>query len=69
MHDAEPTTLLHMAVRNDYPDVVAWLLERGADPNLVDGNGLTPKQVAVTADRSDAVRELLALGPAETQWE
>ena len=69
VHDAEPTTLLHMAVRNDYPDVVAWLLERGADPNLVDGNGLTPKQVAVTADRSDAVRELLALGPAETQWE
>ena len=62
VHDAEATTLLHMAVRNDYPDVVAWLLERG--PDLVDANGLTPKQVAVTAERSDAVRELLGLEPA-----
>ncbi len=63
VHDAAPTTLLHMAVRNDYPDVVAWLLERGADPNLVDANGLTPKGVAVTTDRSDAVRKLLGLEP------
>ena len=35
-----------------------------ADPDLVDANGMTPKQVAVTADRSDAVRELLGLEPA-----
>ena len=65
VHDAEPTSLLHIAVRNDFPDVVAWLLERGADPDLVDANAMTPKQVAVTADRSDAVRELLGLRPAE----
>ena len=65
VYDAEPTSLLHMAVRNDFPDVVRWLLERGADPDLVDANGLTPKQVAVTTDRSDAVRELLGLEPKE----
>ena len=59
--DAEPTSLLHMAVRNDFPDVVKWLLERGADPDLMDANGVTPKQVAITAERSDAVRELLGL--------
>ncbi len=65
VYDAEPTSLLHMAVRDDFPDVVRWLLERGADPDLVDANGITPKQVAVTTDRSDAVRELLGLEPAE----
>lgn len=65
VHDAEPTSLLHRAVRDDFPDVVQWLLERGADPDLVDANGMTPKQVAVTADRSDAVRRLLGLEPAK----
>lgn len=65
VYDAEPTSLLHMAVRDDFPDVVRWLLERGADPDLVDANGLTPKQVAVTTDRSDAVRKLLGLEPKE----
>ncbi|MCY3621682.1 MAG: carboxypeptidase regulatory-like domain-containing protein [Gammaproteobacteria bacterium] len=59
--DTEPTSLLHLAVRNDFPAVVEWLLERGADPDLVDANGVTPKQVAITAERSDAVRELLGL--------
>ena len=54
VYDAEPTSLLHMAVRDDFPDVGRWLLERGANPDLVDANGLTPKQVAVTTDRSDA---------------
>ncbi|MYB35805.1 MAG: hypothetical protein F4Y26_00110 [Gammaproteobacteria bacterium] len=65
VYDAEPTSLLHMAVRDDFPDVVRWLLERGANPELVDANGLTPKQVAVTTDRSDAVRKLLGLEPKE----
>ncbi|MDE0662150.1 MAG: carboxypeptidase regulatory-like domain-containing protein [Gammaproteobacteria bacterium] len=63
--DVEPTSLLHMAVRNDFPDVVAWLLERGANPDLVDANGVTPKQVAITAERSDATRELLGLKPGQ----
>ncbi len=66
VYGAEPTSLLHMAVRDNFPDVVRWLLERGANPELVDANGLTPKQVAVTTDRSDAVRELLGLEPAES---
>ena len=65
VYDAEPTSLLHMAVRDDFPDVVQWLLERGANPDLVDANGLTPKQVAVTTDRSDAVRKLLGLAPRQ----
>ena len=65
VHDAEPTSLLHRAVRDDFPDVVRWLLDRGADPNLVDANGMTPKEVAVMTDRSGAVRELLGLEPAD----
>lgn len=65
VYDAEPTSLLHRAVRDDFPDVVRWLLERGADPDLVDANGMTPKDVAVTTDRSDAVRELLGLEPKD----
>ena len=64
VHDAEPTSLLHRAVRDDFPDVVQWLLDRGADPNLVDANGMTAKEVAVATDRSDAMRELLGLAPA-----
>ena len=63
VHDAEPTSLLHIAVRNDFPAVVEWLLERGSDPDLVDANGMTPKEVAVTTDRSDAVRKPLGLEP------
>ena len=64
-HNAEPTSLLHIAVRNDFPAVVEWLLERGSDPDLIDANGITPKQVAVTTDRSDAVRKLLGLEPKQ----
>ena len=58
---AEPTSLLHVAVQRDFHDVVEWLLERGADPDLVDANGLTPKEVAIAMERSDAVKELLSL--------
>ncbi|MCY4128874.1 MAG: ankyrin repeat domain-containing protein [Gammaproteobacteria bacterium] len=57
--DAEPTSMLHIAVRNNLHEVVAWLLEHGADPDLVDRNGLTPKQVAAAMDRSKVVHELL----------
>ena len=63
VQDAGPTSLLHIAVRNDFPDVITWLLDRGADPNRVDANGLTPKDVAVTTDRSKATRALLGLEP------
>ena len=51
--------MLHIAVRNDFPDVAEWLLERGADPELVDANGVTPRQVAIATDRSDAMRRLM----------
>lgn len=59
--DAEPTSLLHVAVQRDFHDVVAWLLERGADPDLVDANGLTPKELAISLDRSEAVLTLLGI--------
>ena len=59
--DAEPTSLLHVAVRDNLHDVVAWLLERGADPNLVDANGLTPKDVAKSIPYSRPLHILLAI--------
>ena len=59
---AEPTSLLHAAVRSNLPQVVEWLLEQGADPKREDANGLTPRQVAETLDRGDAIRELLGMG-------
>jgi len=40
------------------------LRKRGAEPNLVDANGMTPKEVAVATERADATRELLGLAPA-----
>ena len=59
--DAEPTSMLHIAVRYNLHEVVAWLLERGADPDFVDANGLTPKQVAISMKRSIVVQELLGI--------
>lgn len=63
----EPTSLLHVAVRNDFPDLVEWLLERGADPDLKDANGLTPKQVAVSFEKSTRTLDLLGIDAASAQ--
>ena len=43
-------------------DAVRLLLDRGADPNVADGEGLTPLLAAALFDRRDMVRLLISKG-------
>ena len=53
------TSLLHVAVNNNYTELVQLLLERGADVNKQDENGETPIFSALYEDIDDTVLELL----------
>jgi hypothetical protein len=48
-------TALVLAVTNDHLDCVRFLIDQGADPNIVDGNGDSPLHLA----KSQSVAELL----------
>uniref|UniRef100_A0A7S1Q5M6 AB hydrolase-1 domain-containing protein n=1 Tax=Neobodo designis TaxID=312471 RepID=A0A7S1Q5M6_NEODS len=53
-------TLLHMAASHGYPDVVAELLEFGADPNALDGDRLAPLgYVPEGHEKAEETREAL----------
>lgn len=43
-------------------DAVRFLLDRGADPNVADGEGMTPLLAAAAFDRRDMVRLLISRG-------
>lgn len=53
-------TPLQLAVEQGHPEVVAWLLEHGADPNGSDYSGGTPLQEALFRHRTELVAPLLA---------
>jgi len=55
---------LTFALKNAKPDVVAVLLEKGADPNMPQGDGQSPLSVAIglEAGRADKVALLLGKG-------
>ncbi len=59
-------TALHWAARRDHPDLVRFLVERGADIEAVgyreDRAGLTPLGLALVGAREDAARVLRDLG-------
>ena len=52
------TSPLHEAARNNRPEVVRLLLERGASPLLANGNGKTPLEVATESGHT-AVAQML----------
>ncbi len=45
VNSKEGTTALHEAARSGQPDLVKHLLDLGADPNVLDGDGLKPVDV------------------------
>lgn len=53
-------TPLHWAVRANFQAMSAWLLEKGANPNLQDVSGYTPLQETIWGGYSEIARLLMA---------
>jgi len=53
---------LHYAVFKQNLPIVIYLIVRGADPNGMDGEGLTPLHLAARTERQDIIKHLLAHG-------
>lgn len=52
--DKDGQTALHIAAKYGKPEIVKLLIKHGANPNLKDNNGLTPRDVAmIELDRQD----------------
>ncbi|PAA62749.1 hypothetical protein BOX15_Mlig017318g2 [Macrostomum lignano] len=58
-------TPLHVACRNLKLDIVELLLEYGADPNAIDGNGKTPIFGALSASKGFEICQLLLAKSAD----
>jgi ankyrin repeat protein len=58
----EATTALLLALQKDESEMVRFLIERGADVNRIDENGLTPLVAAADKGNSDIFTILLAEG-------
>lgn len=56
------TTPLHVAVHNNYDEVVKLLLQHGADPNAVDEDANTPLHRAATIGQNRIVDMLMGAG-------
>jgi ankyrin repeat protein len=59
-------TLLHIAIRRDRRDMVAFLLENGADIDKTDGVGWTPLMEAIMDDMPELVKFLVDKGADKT---
>jgi ankyrin repeat protein len=64
--DLPQATALHCAARTKRTDIAQLLLEHGADPNALAGNGLTPLDVADFAGARGVVRLLEQRGGRRT---
>lgn len=60
--DGENGTLIHVAVAEGLEEMVAWLLDRGADVQALDGRGCPPLHLALNpshAERSNMIIGML----------
>lgn len=60
--DEKGSAPLHSACYEGHPEVVEFLLEKGADIEALNGRGFTPLQLAVYGGRRDVVELLLEKG-------
>lgn len=60
--DKAGTTLLHHAVRSDYPELVELLIEKGAKVSRMDSHGMTPLMLAVSLGHERIARLILEKG-------
>jgi ankyrin repeat protein len=56
------TTMLHEAVVMDRKEIISFLLNQGANPNIRDRNGMTPMLKAAALGREFAILELVKYG-------
>ncbi len=54
--------LIHLAIYNNQPIVIDRLLAAGANPDVIDADGLTPLMVATLGAQADIVESLLEAG-------
>ena len=55
-------TALYQAARNGYSDIVAYLLNKGADPNITNNSNVTPLFIAVSNGHEEVVKLLVEKG-------
>jgi ankyrin repeat protein len=60
-------TPLYFASQHDHLDVVKFLVDNGADPNIADNDGQTPIMIAIINGHIDVVRVLLEKGADPNQ--
>jgi ankyrin repeat protein len=64
----DPETALGLASTHGFSEIVEYLLEKGADPNLPDVNRTPPLMPACRNGHTDIVRSLLKYG-AQVNWQ
>jgi len=62
--DAEGMTLLHYAAYGGDPDLIDYLIDKGAKIDLAGGHAKTPLHIAASNDRREAVAALVKRGAA-----
>ena len=55
-------TALYQAARNGYSDIVAYLLNKGADPNITNNSNVTPLIAAASNGHEEVVKLLVEKG-------
>ena len=62
--DGQGLTLLHYAAYGQSPDLVEFLIDKGAKPDAADPDGDTPLHIAAMSDRTEVAAALLKRGAA-----
>jgi len=60
--DANGRTPLHLAARGVFPDIINYLISKGAEVNIKDNDGTYPIQSVVNKGNTDALNKLIKAG-------